>query len=234
MEHLYDLHDKFKKPTNYKTHSSSMKYETFNLGTEKNPKNVNLGLGCSPQEKAAFVKLFKEYKDVFAWTYEDLNTFDTSIMQHVIPLEKETKPYQKKLHKMHPSLEPLVKKELKKMLDAKIIFPVRHTCWVANLLPMRKKNGDIRLCIDFRNLNRASQKENYSVPSMERILQCISWFEMLSLLYGFSGYNQVLVSDGDQLKTAFHTKWGTYAYGKIPFGLTNVGATFQRDMDIAF
>jgi len=60
MEHLYDLHDKFKKPTNCKTHSSSMKYEMVNLGTKTYPKNFNLGLGCSLQEKAAFVKLFKE------------------------------------------------------------------------------------------------------------------------------------------------------------------------------
>ena len=80
MEHLYDMHDKFKKPTNCKMHSLSMKYEMINLGTKEDPKNVNLGLGCSSQEKAAFVKLFKEYKDVFAWTYEDLKTFETSIM----------------------------------------------------------------------------------------------------------------------------------------------------------
>lgn len=105
MEHLYNLYDKFKKPTNFKTHSSSMKYESVNLGTKEDPKTVNLGLGCSPQEKATFVKLFKEYKDVFAWAYGDLKTFDTSFMQHVIPLEKEAKPYQQKLHKMHTSLE---------------------------------------------------------------------------------------------------------------------------------
>ena len=101
-------------------------------------------------------------------------------------------------------------------------------------MPVRKKNGDIRLCIDFRNLNKASQKDNYLVPSMEHILQCVSRFEMLSLLDGFSGYNQVLVSNGDQLKTTFNTKWGTYAYCKMPFGLINASATFQRDMDIAF
>ena len=104
-----------------------MKYELVNLGTKEDPNNVNLGLGCSPQEKAAFFKLFKEYKDVFAWTYGDLKKFDTSVMQHVIPLEKDVRPHQQKLRKMHPSLEPLVKKELKKMLDAKIIFLVRHT-----------------------------------------------------------------------------------------------------------
>jgi hypothetical protein len=69
---------------------------------------------------------------------------------------------------------------------------------------------------------------------MEQILQQVSGSERLSLLDGFSGYNQVLMSPSDQLKTTFRTPWGTYAYRKMPFGLINVGATFQREMDIAF
>jgi hypothetical protein len=69
---------------------------------------------------------------------------------------------------------------------------------------------------------------------MEQILQQVFGFERLSLLDGFSGYNQVLMSPPDQLKTTFRTPWGTYAYRKMPFGLINAGATFQRAMDIAF
>jgi hypothetical protein len=69
---------------------------------------------------------------------------------------------------------------------------------------------------------------------MEQILQQVFGSERLSLLDGFSGYNQVLMSPSDQLKTTFCTPWGTYAYRKMPFGLINVGATFQRAMDISF
>jgi hypothetical protein len=191
-------------------------------------------LGCSKQEKVAFVKLFKEFKDVFAWTYEDLKTFDPNIIQHVIPMKPQTLPFQQKLRKMHPKLEPTVQKELNKLLRAKIIFSIRHTQWVSNLIPVRKKNGEIRLCVDFRNLNKASDKDNYPVTLMEQILQQVSGFERLSLLDGFSRYNQVLMSPPDQLKTTFRTSWGTYAYRKMPFGLINAGATFQREMDIAF
>ena len=103
-----------------------------------------------------------------------------------------------------------------------------------NIIPVRNKNGEIRLCVDFRNLNKVSEKDNYLVPPMEKILQPVSGSEMFSLLDGFSGYNQVLVSKTDQLKTTFRTPWGTYAYRKMPFGLINAGATFQRAMDIAF
>jgi hypothetical protein len=69
---------------------------------------------------------------------------------------------------------------------------------------------------------------------MEQNFQQVSGSERLSLLDGFSGYNQVLMSPSDQLKTTFRTPWGTYAYRKMPFGLINVGATFQREMDISF
>ena len=99
---------------------------------------------------------------------------------------------------------------------------------------MRKKTGEISLCIDFRNLNRASLKDNYPLPKIEHILQRVVGSKKISLLDGFSGYNQVLVLPEDQLKKAFTTPWGTFMYLKMPFGLINVGATFQREMNIAF
>ena len=83
-------------------------------------------------------------------------------------------------------------------------------------------------------MNKVSDKDNYHVPPMEKILQQVSGSEMFSLLDGFFGYNQVSVSKADQMKTTFRTPWGTYAYRKMPFGLINAGATFQREMDIAF
>jgi hypothetical protein len=112
-------------------------------------------------------------------------------------------------------------------LDAKIIFQVRHSAWVANLVPIKKKSGEICLCVDFRNLNKASEKDNYLCSPMEQLLQTISRSEMFSLLDGFSGYNQVLVSEEDRLKTTFWTKWGTFSYKCMPFGMINVGATFR-------
>ena len=114
-----------------------------------NPQNINLGLDCTQNEKPSFLKLFSEFKDIIAWPYKDLNTFDTYIIQHVIPMKSQSKPFQQKLRKMHPALEPAVKKDLNKLLTAWIIFPVCDTQWVVNLVPIRKKNGDIRLCVDF-------------------------------------------------------------------------------------
>jgi hypothetical protein len=119
-------------------------------------------------------------------------------------------------------------------LNAHIIFLVKYSEWVSNLVPVRKKTGQIRLCVDFCALNRASVKDNFPLPNMEMILQQVAGSEMMSLLDGFSGYNQIKVKRTDKYKTMFTTRWGTFAYEHMPFGLSNAGATFQRAMQIDF
>eukprot|EP00253_Pinus_taeda_P029731 PITA_29731 len=217
LEDLYDIKDRFKHVTNSKIQSSTLRFELINLGTKHKPQNINLGLGISEQERTTFIRLLKKNKHVFAWNYDDLKTYDTSIIQHTIPMLLEQKPVQQKLRKIHPNLESQIKTELNKLLKEKIIFPVWHSNWVSNMVPVRKKNGEIRICIDFRNLNKASQKDNFPLPTMEQILHSVACSELMSFLDGFSGYNQVLVHPNDRLKTTFRTKWGTYAYHKMPF-----------------
>ena len=94
LENFYDLHDKFKEVPSCKMNSSNMRYETINLGTQAIPQNINLGSDCTQNEKSAFLKLFSEFKDVLAWSYDDLKTFDTHIIQHVIPMKSQSKPFQ--------------------------------------------------------------------------------------------------------------------------------------------
>jgi hypothetical protein len=104
----------------------------------------------------------------------------------------------------------------------------------SNLVPVRKTNGQIKLFVDFHTLNRASIIDHFPLPNMEMILQQVAGSQMMSLLDGFSGYNQIKVKRADKYKTTFITHWGTFAYECMPFGLSNAGATFQRPMQIAF
>jgi len=120
------------------------------------------------------------------------------------------------------------------MHDVGIIAPIIFSKWVSNLVPTRKKTREIRLCVDLRNVNKVSLKDNYPLPKMDHILQRVVGASRLSLLDGFSSYNQILVHPDDQEKVAFRTPWGTFKYVKMPFRFKNVGATFQREMDIAF
>lgn len=75
------------------------------------------------------------------------------------------------------------------MLKARIIYPIHHSTWVANIVPVRKKNGKIRICVDFINLNQASLKDKNPLPVMDHILQTTARLEMMSMIDGFSGYN---------------------------------------------
>jgi hypothetical protein len=131
-------------------------------------------------------------------------------------------------------LLPIMEKEVKKILDAQIIIPLRYYEWVANLVLVRKTNGEIRLCVNFRNLNRSSNKENYPLPKMDHILQRVTGAYRMSMIDGFSSYNQIYVLPEDREKIAFPTPWSTFMYSKMPFGLMNAVETFQGAMEIAF
>jgi hypothetical protein len=163
-----------------------------------------------------------------------MKVFDTRIIQHKIPLKLGSKLVKKKFMKFNPLVLPIIEKEMKRLLEEKIIVPLRYSKWVENLVPIRKKNREIRLCVNFRNLNRCSLKENYPLPKMDYILQRVVDTKRISMLDGYSRYNQIPVMEEDKKKTTFTTPWGTFMYEKMPFGLMNAGATFQRDMDIAF
>jgi hypothetical protein len=131
-------------------------------------------------------------------------------------------------------LFPIMEREVKKLLDAQILIPLRFSKWVANLVPVRKKNGEIKLCVDFINLNRSSKKDNYPLSKMEHILQRVTGSSRLSMIDGFSGYIHISILPEDREKTTFTTPWGTFIYAKMPFGLMDSGETFQQAMDIAF
>jgi hypothetical protein len=205
-----------------------------NIGTPEEPKLVKLSKSLIEEQRIRYTKLLREFVDVFTWTYEGLKTYDTSVIEHKIPLKEEARPFKQKMRQINPTLLPVMEREVKKKLDAQIIVPLRYSDWVANLVPVRKKSGEIRLCVDFRNLNGSSRKDNYPLPNMEHILQKVTGASRISMIDGFSGYNQISVMPEDREKTTFTTPWGTFMYAKMPFGLMNTGATFQRAMDIAF
>ena len=158
---------------------------------------VKLSKSLSPDQKQKYVELLKEFQDVFAWSYDNLKSYDTSIIQHTIPLKPDQKPCKQKLRRINPVLLPSIEKEIKRMYDAGIIAPIRFSEWVSNLVPTRKKTGEIRLCVDLRNLNKVSLKDNYPLPKMDHILQRVVGAGRISLLDGFSGYNQILVHPDD-------------------------------------
>ncbi|RDX82521.1 Retrovirus-related Pol polyprotein, partial [Mucuna pruriens] len=106
--------------------------------------------------------------------------------------------------------------------------------WVANIVPVPKKDGKVRMCVDYRDLNRASPKDNFPLPHIDMLVDNTACHAFFSFMDGFSRYNQILMAEDDREKTTFVTLWGTFCYKVMPFGLKNAGATYQRAMVTLF
>jgi hypothetical protein len=106
--------------------------------------------------------------------------------------------------------------------------------WVYNIVPVNKKQGTIRVCVDFRDIKKACPKDNYPTPFIDQIVDNCAMREIFSLMDNFYGYNQINILCTDQHKTTFICPWGTFSYQKLLFGIKNVGATFQQAMSYIF
>jgi len=165
---LFDSNDVAIKP---RILPSDGEMEDYNLGTKDNPNMVKVSNTLTLEQKLKYAELLKEFANVFAWRYENLKVYDKTIIQHTIALKEYEKPFKHKLRRINPKLLQLIEKEVKRLLAAKIIIPLRFSNWIENLVPVRKKSREIRLCVDFRNLNKVSLKDNYPLPKMDYIFQ---------------------------------------------------------------
>jgi hypothetical protein len=116
---------------------------SLNIGTPDSPKNVNIGAQCIDEEKLKFTELLHEFQDVFTWSYEDLRGFDPSLIHHAIPINEGIKPVRQKQRPIKPTLEATIRKELEKLLKAEIIFSIKYSEWVSNLVLVWKTTGQI-------------------------------------------------------------------------------------------
>ena len=113
-----------------------------------------------------------------------------------------------------------------KQLNVGFLSVVKYPEWLANVIPVPKKDNKVRVCVDYMHLNKASPKDDFPLPHIDMLVDSTARHSMLSFMDGFSGYNQILMAPKDMEKTSFITEWGTYCYKVIPFGLKNAGATY--------
>ena len=105
---------------------------------------------------------------------------------------------------------------------------VEDTHWLANIIPVPKKDEKVRMCVDYRDLNKACPKDDFLLPHIDTLVDSAASSARYSFMDGFSGYNQIMMAVIDKLKTSFTIEWGIYCYLVMHFGLKNAEATYQR------
>ena len=141
------------------------------------------------EEKSAMVALLKEFWDVFAWSYEDMQGLDPQLYQHQIHLSKDTKPVAQRSYCMNPNYATKVKDEIDKLLRVGFIRPVKQATWLSPIVVVPKNNGKIRVYVDYQKLNVATVTDVFPLPFMNGVRDAVAGREEYSFLDGFSGYN---------------------------------------------
>ncbi|XP_051116126.1 uncharacterized protein LOC127241238 [Andrographis paniculata] len=209
---------------------SNLKYAFLGVG-ETLPVIISATLSPSQEEK--LIQILREHKEAIGWTLADIKEISPFLCTHKILME-------------------VVKKEILKLLDADIIYPISDSQWVSpihvvpkkagvtievdhygKLIPVRKQTG-WRQCIDYHKLNSVTKKDHFPLPFIDQMVERLAGRSHYCFLDGFSGYFQIAISPEDQEKTTFTCPFGTFAYRRMPFGLCNAPATFQRCIENIF
>nr|GEY80692.1 DNA-directed DNA polymerase [Tanacetum cinerariifolium] len=187
-----------------------------------------------------------------SWKLTDIRGIDPEYFSHKILLEEDFSPKVQSQRRVYLKIHDVIKKEVEKLLNAGLIYPISNSPWVSPVYCVPKKGGMTvikndenelvptclvtgwRVCIDYRKLNKATRKDHFPLPFMDQMLERLVGNEYYCFLDGFSDYFQIPIDPKNQETTTFTCPYGTFAYKRMPFGLCNAPGTFQRCMMAIF
>nr|GFA13272.1 reverse transcriptase domain-containing protein [Tanacetum cinerariifolium] len=196
---------------------------------------VIIAKDLSVEEKAALKKVLKSHKKAIAWKLSDIKGIDLEFCTHKILMEDDFEPAVQHQRRVNPKINEMIKKEVLKLFDAGLIYPISDSPWVSpvhcvpkkgdftiveneenELIPTRMVTG-WRVCIDYRKLNEATRKDHLPLPFMDQMVERLAGNEYYCFLDGFSGYFQILIDPKDQEKTTFTCPYEMFAYRRMSF-----------------
>ena len=210
-------------------------------------KPVIISTGLTRLEEQKLLETLRKYKEAIAWSIEDLKGISPSICMHKILLEENARTSVEHQRRLNPVMKEVVKKEVLKWLNAGFIYAISDSPWVSRVHVVPKKGGFTvirneknefilirtvtgwRVCIDYRKLNTATRKD-HPLPFIDQMLDRLARHSHYYFLDEYSGNNQIAIAIEDQKKSTFTCPYDTFAFRRMPFGLCNASATFQRCM----
>lgn len=187
-----------------------------------------VSVGGSPEQQAQLVSLLKKYSFVFANEDEDLGHTDK--VQHEIHLTDNT-PVTQPFRRIPPTQYREVREHIGKLLKKGVIRE-SSSAYASPIVLVRKADGSLRLCVDYRKLNSKTRRDAFPLPRIDESFDALRGAKFFSTIDLASGYHQVAMHERDMSKTAFTTPFGLYEYVRMPFGVCNGPATFQRLMQV--
>jgi hypothetical protein len=199
-----------------------------NLGTVENPRPTFINAKLSPEKEVNYMELLMEYRGIFTWSYDEMPGLDPRVVVHQLAVKHGVRPVKQTQRRFCPELISQIEVEVNKLIQAGFIREVKYPTWISNIVPVKKKNGQMRVCVDFRDLNNAYPKDDFPLSITKIMVDATMGHRRLTFMDGSSGYNQIRMAPADEEKTAFQTPKGIYCYKVMPFGLKN---RFQLKMN---
>ena len=153
---------------------------------------------------------------------------------HQLMVKHSIQPIKKAQRRFRPKLVSQIETKIDKLINVGFIKEVKYSKWIVNIIPIKKKNGQISVCVDFRHLNNSCPKDNFSLPIIDLTINATTSHEALSFMVGSLGYNQIWMVPMDEELIAFHTLKSIYYYKVMPLGIKNASQIYQHAMQRIF
>ncbi|GJV38543.1 reverse transcriptase domain-containing protein [Tanacetum coccineum] len=204
------------------------------INPEYPEQTVMIGSTLTEESRNKLCGLLQRNLDIFAWRPADMTGVPRHIAEHRLNVREGCSPVRQKKRGQAADRNQAIQEEVGKLVEAVIMKEVHYHDWLYNLVMVKKHDDSWRMCVDFKDLNKACPKDGYPLPEIDWKVESLCGFPFKCFLDAYKGYHQIQMAKEDEEKTAFITSQGIFCYTKMPFGLRNAGATYQRLVDKAF
>ncbi|GJW75314.1 reverse transcriptase domain-containing protein [Tanacetum coccineum] len=204
------------------------------INPEHTEQTVMIGSNLTERARAKLCDLLQRNVDVFAWTPKDMTGVPRHVAEHRLNVREGCQPIRQKKRGQAAERNIAINEEVSKLVTAGIMREVHYHDWLSNPVMVKKHDDSWRMCVDFKDLNKACPKDGYPLPEIDWKVESLCGFPFKCFLDAYKGYHQIQMAEEDEEKTAFITNQGIFCYTKMPFGLRNAGATYWRLVDRAF